>query len=77
MTNQGPGPGLMQESRGRGFLVLPEGVGPGNVRLQKWEGREVGPGWFGGLPTPVRAEPPPVDDGAAERQFLLASRSST
>ena len=44
VTNQGPGPGLMQESRGRGFLVLPEGVGPGNVRIQKWEGREVGRG---------------------------------
>ena len=77
VTNQGPGPGLMQESRGRGFLVLPEGLGLGNVRLQQWEGREVGPGRFGGLPTPVRPEPPPVDEGAAERQVLLGSRSST
>ena len=77
VTNQGPGPGLMQESRGRGFLVLPEGLGLGNVRLQQWEGREVGPGRFGGLPTPVRPEPPPVDEGAAERQVLLGSRNST
>ena len=44
MTNQGPGPGPKLESKGKGFRLLPEGVGPGNVRLQKWEGREVGRG---------------------------------
>ena len=28
MTNRGPGPGLILESRGRGALLLLEGVGP-------------------------------------------------
>ena len=66
VTNQGPGPGLMQESRGRGFLVLPEGLGLGNVRLQQWEGREVGLGRLVAFQLPSGQSRQPEDEGAAE-----------
>ena len=37
----GPRAGPHSGIKGRGGLVLPEGVRPGEVRLQPWEGSEV------------------------------------
>ena len=66
MTNPGPRPGLTRESRGRRGLVLPEGVGPGDVSLQQWEGREVGLGRLVAFQLPSGQSRRLEDEGAAE-----------
>ena len=66
MTNQGPGPGPKLESKGKGFLLLPEGVGPGDVRLQQWAGHEVSLRPLVTFLLPSGQSRPPEDEGAAE-----------
>ena len=66
VTNQDPGPGLSLESRGRGALVLPEGVRLADVRLQQWEGREVGLGRLVAFQLPSGQSRQPEHEGAAE-----------
>ena len=66
MTSQDPGPGLTPESRGRGALVLPEGVRLADVRLQQCEGREVGLGRLVAFQLPSGQSRQPEDEGAAE-----------
>lgn len=66
MSNQDPGPGLTLESRGRGALVLPEGVRLAVVRLQQWKGSEVGLGRLVAFQLPSGQSRQPEDEGAAE-----------
>ena len=66
VTNRGPGPGLRLESRGRGVLVLLEGVGLGEVRLQQWEGCEVSLGQLMTFLSPSGQSCLPENEGAVE-----------
>ena len=53
VTNRDPGPGLTLESREEELWFCPEGVGPGEVRLQYWEGREDSLGQLVASPCPL------------------------
>ena len=52
--------------KGRGARVLPEGVGPSEVRLQQWEGREVSLRQLVAFPHPSGESRLPEKEGAAE-----------
>ena len=66
MTNRGPGQGLTAGIKGRGGLVLPEWVGPCEVRPQQWEGHEVSLGQLVAFPCPSGQSCRPEKEGAAE-----------
>ena len=61
-TRAGPHAGI----KGRGTLVLPEGVGPCEVRPQQWEGREVSLGQLVAFPRPSGQSHQPEKEGTAE-----------
>ena len=66
VTSQDPGPGFTLESRGRGALVLPEGVRLADIRLQQCEGCEVGLGRLVAFQLLSGQSRQPEDEGAAE-----------
>ena len=66
MTNRDPGPGLTLESREEELWFCPEGVGPGEVRLQYWEGREDSLGQLVAFLRPSGQSRRPDKEGAAE-----------
>ena len=61
----GPRAGLYAGIKGRGAVVLLEGVRPGDVRLQHWEGREVSLGQLVAFPRPSGQSHRP-EEGTAE-----------
>ena len=65
MTNRDPGPGLTLESREEELWFCPEGVGPGEVRLQYWEGREDSLGQLVAFPS-LSGQSRRPEEGTAE-----------
>ena len=62
----GPRAGPHTGIKGRGGLVLPEGVRPGEVRLQPWEGSEFSLGQLVAFLRPSEQSRRPEKEGAAE-----------
>ena len=62
----GPRAGPHAGIKGRGALVLPEGMGPCEVRPQQWEGREVSLGQLVAFLRPSGQSHRPEKEGAAE-----------
>ena len=75
MTSQGPGPGPKLESKGKGFCLLPEGVGPGDVRLQQWAGHEVSLRPLVTFLLPSGQSHPPEDERALLSPGVESARS--